>query len=898
MSVEELLGQMSQIDINVILDYSTHQLDLDLAEHYIGKLGIGSVLNLPQGDADWDARQYRRIMIELNTIAAKYNRPPLLWGLDSGHGANYIRNAILTPQPINLAATFNVSAAFAAGQLASRDTRAAGIAWIYGPMADVATMPLWPRVFETLGEDPLVVGKLAAAMVRGIQQDDTQSEAVPRRAAASVKHFIGYPTSRTGHDRDPSWIPTRHLYQYFVKPWQRVIHEGGAKTIMGSYTEVDGVPVTLNNALLQELLRDRLGFEGVFITDYEEVYNAWQWHHVVESKEASVVKALSLSDSLDVSMIPWDVNTTYTAVAKAVESGQLDKHRLKTSARRVMHLKDTLGLLTRTPMTMDDPNLDLVGTDREQVYAGMVHDSLILAENKQQLLPLDPASPLKILVTGPTAHSMGSQSGAWTRQWLGTDDRNLYSYGSTVWDSLQAASPHWETSYRCGVGVGGQHCSTTEDQQRDVSSIDLAVEAATAADVTVICVGEERYAEKGGDLNSLRLADGQYALVDAIRRQAPSTKIILVYFGGRARTLPQNIDTVVLGFVPGPDAGRALADIVTGAVNPSGRLPITYPASDNLGGVPYWHAVSEKCTQGTGPLPHSEFVRCEPAWPFGHGLSYTQFSYTNFEATGGIDRDLTFNVSVTNTGRRGGAEAVLFFTFDEFRSVTPEYKQLRAFHKIFLEPGESTTVVQVVPVDDLRFVGPDSDKHYVLDPDMKSYAAVGYDTDCRERTDEGGIVDSEFCVLLESDKSTQPNFPVCEAACQLWGEFGCFSYNKPSQQQCFDTCRAANRYPTGRWSWNYVECLEQVGWLHPASKPGEMCEKLTSYCRDIAVLHTPEVNIHQTNAAVLVTLMCSLAAILCLVLLRGVGFTKTKIIGHDGRLSAIRYTKLKNGRLE
>lgn len=823
MSVADLVGQMSQIDINVLLDYETHELDPIAAEHHIGKLGIGSVLNLPQGNVQWDARKYRSVAMELNRIARAHNRPPVLWGLDSGHGANYIRYATLTPQPLNLAATFNVTAAYQAGVIASRDTRAAGIAWIFGPLADVATHPAWPRVYETLGEDPLVVGTLAAAMVKGMQQKDGTAS-FPAQAAASVKHFIGYPTSRTGKDRGPAWIPRRHLYQYFVRPWQKVI-DAGAKTIMGSYTEVDGIPVTMHRELVQTLLRDRMGFKGVLVTDYEEVYHAWDFHHVAPTKPASVLQALAAASSLDVSMIPWDVDTFTKTVTEAVElHGTLNKQRLQTSVRRMLYLKESLGLMKES-LTMDEPNLELVGTDREQVYEGMVQDSLVLVENNG-VLPLNPKESLKIAVTGPTADSMGSQCGAWTRVWGGTDDRSYYSYGSTVWDSMQAvaASHGWEAEYSCGVDIDGNSCQDQAD------SIAAAVEAASKADVTFVCLGEAPYAEKQGDIDSLQLPIGQNKLVEAIRTKT-STKIVMVYFGGRPRTLPSgDVDAVLLGFLPGPDSGRAVADIVTGVVNPNGRLPITYPANDSLGGIPYWHAVSDLCMNG-----NHDIVKCAVAWPFGHGLSYTSFEYANFKATGGIDTDLTFTVTVKNTGTRAGAETVLFFTFDEFRSVTPEYKQLRAFDKVFLSAGESITVSKVVPVDELRFVGAESDQHYVLDPTMVAHAAVGYATDCRQRNDNGGLANTEFCIELKSQQPEKPYLPVCDSACQLWESTGCTSQYDFSHRQCLGMCSTAQRSALDHWDWDYVNCLERfIASQQPLRR--DSCWKMTSLCMDIFTL--------------------------------------------------------------
>ena len=922
MSVADLVGQMSQIDINIFLDKdNNYQFNHATAERFIGEMGIGSVLNLPQGGVQWSATDFRTIAIALDQIAAQYNRPPIIWGLDSVHGANYVQHATIAPQPLNIAATFNVTNAYATGVMASRDTRAAGLAWLFSPLVGIATVPQWSRVYETFGEDPTVVGSMAAAMIQGIQQPDTASPtSVPHRAAASAKHFVGYPHTRTGHDRAPAWIPTRHLYQYFVPPWKHVMDEAKPMTVMESYSEVDGVPMVVNGELLQHLLRDRLGFDGTLVTDYEEIYNAWQWHHVASTKAESVVQALAASASLDMSMIPWDVDTFSTAITEAIAEQRLDVERLKISARRVLDLKEQLGLMDNT-LTIVDPNLALVGSDRERVYSGMVHDSLILAENKEKVLPLDPNAPLKLLVTGPAADSMGAQSGGWTRQWQGTDDRSYYSYGDTTWERLKTASKEWEIAFRCGVDILGNDCSEDTDHHDEnmieiikhwtglgppSTSIAMAVQAASTADVTIICLGEEPNAEKPGDVNSLRLPAGQYNLVEAIRKNT-STKVVLVFFGGRPLTLPQDVDTVLLGFLPGPDAGRAVVDIVTGAVNPSGRLPITYPSGDTMGGLPYYHAVSDKCTHGGGPLPHYDYGPCDVAWPFGHGLSYTEFSYSDFVAVGGIDEDLSLSVTVKNIGNRDGADAVMFFTFDEFRPVTPEYKRLRAFEKIYLKAGESTTVKKVVPVDDLRFVGPDSDKHYILDPTMVSFVGVGSHTDCRARDEHNDPIETELCVRLQSRAPTKPYFPICDAACELWEQLGCYDHYGLSNASCHAACSTANASPDNRWDWNYVECLENLSWRQRESVVDQqLCWQVTNHCRNVFATptahhqDTPNLTIESPSGASLVLALGSsiFAAVLFCLLVHG-RFANRRSKGRkdNDSYASIQFTTLQNGAL-
>jgi beta-glucosidase len=847
MSLADQIGQMSQIDINMLLEDDGHggkRLNHDAVERFIGEMGIGSVLNTVAG-SQWTARQYRETAIALNQVAEKYKRPPVIWGLDSVHGANYIQNAILTPQPINIAATWNVSMAYAAGALASRDTRAAGIHWLFSPLLGLAIEPRWSRVYETFGEDPTLVGHMAAAMIQGIQAPEPS--AIPSRAAACAKHFIGYSSPRTGHDRSPSWIPTRHLYQYFVPPWKRAISIGATKTVMESYTEIDGVPMVANQDKLNYLLRYRLNFTGVLVTDYEEIRNLHNWHHTAASDEEAVIQALH-EGTVDMSMIPWDADGFAKSIVAGIQNHELLSDRIRESAARVVQLKHDLRMFDET-ITIVEPNLDLIGTD-EAAILPMVQDSIILAQNRDSILPLDPSRPLKIHITGPTSNSLSMQSGGWTWQWQGSPSDDWFTYGSTVFDSFQTVHA-WSISYSCGVDVLGKECDDPDETDIDQNVIDQvkhwvgltpttsmahSVQGAKAADVTVICIGEEPYTEKPGDVRSLSLPEGQYDLIRAIQRNT-DTKIIVIYLGGRPRlmsSIVDIVDAVILGFLPGPSAGAALVDVVTGHVNPSGRLPISYPSADDLGGIPYWHSVTDQCTNamdGTA-MPHYEYVPCSVQWPFGHGLSYTTFEYSNLSAVGGVDQDLQITVTVNNTGSRNGSETIMFFTFDDSRQTTPEYKRLRAFEKVTLAAGSSISVTKLVPLEDLRFVGHHDDTHDILDLDMVSYVGIGSATDCRRSPEENSL-----CERLHSSSSNKQYVAACEAACNIWNNTNCDSGK--NLDICLERCMSFNPYGpiNDGWGWNYVSCLEEVIWnaqkIGQPSSNDDVCWRMMTFCHDV-----------------------------------------------------------------
>lgn len=551
MSLQDKIGQMSQIDISLLFeDGGSQQVSDEKLVHYFGELGIGSLLNMADR---WDAQHYRQVMIRIQDIAKNHSRPPVIWGLDSVHGANYVHKAIVTPQPINLAATFNVTMSHRAGQIASRDTRAAGITWLFSPILGLALEPMWSRVYETFGEDPKLVSDMGHHMITGIQEPD--NGAIPSRAAACAKHFIGYSKPHNGHDRSPSWIPTRHLYQYFVPPWRAALKD--ALTVMESYSEYDGVPNVANRNSLQYLLRQRLGFGGVLVTDYSEILNLKSWHHVVASDEEASIYSLQ-KGSVDMSMIPFEADGFRNAIEAGIKRNSLSMARIDQSVERVLRLKEQLGMMDES-LTMDDVNIEKVGNDHDREEAlEMARQSIILAENHDNTLPLDPKAKIKVHITGPTASSLRYQSGGWTWQWQGpSGDEDWFTYGATILDAAKAQDTAWDISYSCGVDILGNECTDSSEVSvspgilskvedwlgighgAEMTSILQSASIASLADYIVVCVGEENYTEKPGDIRSLELPQGQLELVKALSET--NARIILVYFGGRPRLLRQMV---------------------------------------------------------------------------------------------------------------------------------------------------------------------------------------------------------------------------------------------------------------------------------------------------------------------------------------------------------------------
>jgi beta-glucosidase len=891
MSISDLIGQMSMIDISLLLNANASiskdgdsMINQTALQYYIGTLGIGSVYSFIESsnNIEWDANTFRSISIQIQNVSQQYNRPPVLWGLDSIHGANFIHGAIVTPQPINIAATFNTTVAYMAGQLASRDTRAAGLQWIFAPLIGLALEPRWSRYYETFGEDPYLVGIMASNMIQGIQYynhnqtdtnvNDTSSPSsiityngIPSRAAACAKHYLGYSKPNNGRDRSPSWIPTRHLYQYFVPPWKKVIQPNdngmtGVLSIMESYSEVDGIPMVANTATLNTLLRHRLNFNGVALTDFQEIEHLLTWHHVAKNQTDTVAYTLS-QGSIDMSMIPFNPEQYRNGVEYGVQSNTYTINRLRESVRRILSMKKELGMFDET-IAMENRNVELIGTDEESVM-GMVHQSIVLVKNEHNFLPLSRSygtynRQINVLITGPTANSRVYQSGGWTGHWEGAPNEDSFTYGSTVLNSF-VRQPAYNVTYSCGTDIIGRNCDSA--LLSNDSSIDQAAEIAQDVDIVIICLGEENYAEKPGDLvdDDLHLPFGQYDLVQTIVSQTKKdTRVLLIYLGGRPRLLGSIVDLVdaiILGFLPGPSAGDAIANIVTGQVNPSGRLPITYP-NTNTGTYPYYHTMSDQCTVGEGQLPHWSYIPCKVQWPFGYGLSYTTFQYSNLlvrRQSDKVDTDLDISVNVKNIGNMTGAETVLIFTFDEYRRTTPENKRLRAFHKVLLQPNQDITVNLTIFGDDLRFIGPHDDQHYITDPDMTYWVGVGSETDCRLNNIDAAS--DSMCVYMGVDDSTsQSNSPqhtdVCDTSCDIWiNRSGCASHYGLTYDSCMNMCTTINEYPNAAaslvrdgWGWNYVNCIESVviGFHHQPTTTNMQindCLKMTTLCRDIFRTH-------------------------------------------------------------
>jgi beta-glucosidase len=691
MTLEEKVGQLTQININNLYDAKSDKLNTTQLDYYIKQRLAGSFLNNLADSTDMNAAvpaTWVRIMNEIQDYIQKNTRLriPMIYGLDSVHGANYIRGATLFPQQIGMGATFNRTAARVWGEITAKDTRAVGVHWNFSPLADIAVNKQWGRVYETFGEDPYVAGELGKQVVKGYQGENVCDLKRGDKVAATMKHFIGYSSTRSGHDVDGSWMSKRVLDEYFVPPFQALV-DSGVATAMESYSDIDGDHVAKSKKILVDLLRDQMGFKGALVTDYEQIFKLNFQHHVAKSLNDSLVMAMKLG-SIDVSMVPHN-GQFFDMMVSLVKAGRLPEKTITKNAKRVLQLKYKMGLLDNNGQV--DPNSDLIKTigsagDRT-ASLNMARESVVLLENRNKALPLNPTS--KVFVTGPCADSLNYLTGGWTFAWQGAGKDDFYEgRGTTIVQGLKSIGGS-NVSYLPSVDINGKWFNNT--------SADHISGAAAASDVNVVCLGETNYAEFMGNVDDMRLPEGQTDLVKLLSKS--NKPLVLVLSQGRPRSFDNVVDlpsAILSSFLVGPEGGQAIAEIIYGKVNPSGKLPLVYTNKASMNTLNNYRRFSDS-------------YRVQ--WDFGHGLSYTTFNYTNLSLSSNQvqpNGSLEVSVTVTNNGAVAGAESILLYATQIYRTISPEFQRLRGFEKIYLNPNESKTVkFQILPKRDLSFINVD-----------------------------------------------------------------------------------------------------------------------------------------------------------------------------------------------
>ena len=681
MTLEEKIGQMTQVTLQVMANQhgtatQPFEFDLNKMREAIVKYHVGSIINVY--DVALNVDYWQKLITQIQDIAAKETRLkiPVLYGIDAIHGANYTTDATLFPQPINMAATFNSDLVKKEGEITSLEVRASGIPWNFYPILDLGRQQLWPRLWETFGEDVYLDSKMGESYIQGAQGNDISGN---DKVAVCLKHYVGYGFPFDGKDRTPAFISERMMQEYFLPPFQKAV-ESGAQTIMVNSSEVDGIPGHSNYHLLTEVLRGQLNFKGIVVSDWADIERLFSRDKVADSPEEAV--RMAVMAGVDMSMVPLDYSF-YNYLLKLVKESKVPESRIDEAVTRILRVKIMLGLIDN-PYPDEKLKSSFASKESDETNLEAAEESIVLAKNENNILPLPKTA--KVLITGPTANMLSVLNGGWTITWQG-DEESLYpKYKPTVLKAIQNKINPENVKYVQG---------TVFDS---VININEAVKASKDVDDIILCLGEHAYCETPGNINDLTLDTAQLKLAEALIKTGKP--VILVMIEGRPRLINPiagNVKGILLAFLPGMNGGQAVSNIIFGDANPSARLSVTYPKfPDALMHYDY------------KPLEGLEGNQFDPQWSFGYGLSYTTFSYSNLKLNKNelkTSDKIVISVDVKNTGNIKGKDAVLLYLNDEYASVSRPVKQLKRFTKIELNPGETKTVEFTLDNYDYSFIG-------------------------------------------------------------------------------------------------------------------------------------------------------------------------------------------------
>lgn len=679
MTLEEKVGQMTEVTLDVVSkpNNGNHQLDNDKLKEAILKYHVGSILNV--SGAAYTREHWYDIISGIQKVAAQDRlKIPVIYGIDGIHGQNYTAGSTLFPHEIALAATFNRALAHRQGEITAYEVRASYIPWNYSPVLDLGRNPLWPRIYETFGEDPYLAKTMGASLIRGYQGTDIGDK---YHVTACMKHYLGYSFPLDGKDRTPAWIPDRYMREYFLPSFAEAV-KAGAHTVMVNSAEINGVPVHASKYLLTDVLRGELHFDGVVVTDWRDIQYLHDRHHIAATQKDAVM--IAVNAGVDMSMVPLDY-TFYTYLMELAKEGKVPMWRINEATRRIIKLKYQLGLFERPVGNPDD--YPKFGSDEfRKASLQASEEAITLLKNNNNVLPLK--KDMKILVTGPTANTMRSLDGGWSYTWQGDVADKFAANKNTILEAIRQKIGKDNVTYQPGT-----------DFDKEQSIVD-AVSAAKKADAVVLCLGELSYTENVGNIDDLNLPAVQTQLADELAKTGKP--IILVMAEGRPRIVTEaesHSAATLMTYFAGNEGGDALANILFGDVNPSGKLSITYPRYANAL-VNYYRKNLEN---GNPDDSHGY----NPLYEFGYGLSYTTFSYSNLHLSKPDLKDgetLTVTVDVKNTGAVEGKESVLLYTSQLYASISPDTKRLRAYDKIDLKPGETKTVTFKITPQDIAFV--------------------------------------------------------------------------------------------------------------------------------------------------------------------------------------------------
>jgi len=679
MTLEEKVGQMTEVTSDVVsaTTNGVHQIDADKIKEAILKYHAGSILNV-SGHA-YDRKHWYEVISAIQAEAAKDRlKIPVIYGIDAIHGVTYTQGSTLFPQEIAMAATFNRDIVHKAGEITAYETRASYIPWNYSPVLDLGKSPLWPRIYETFGEDPYLGKTMGAAIITGYQGNNVGDK---YHVAACMKHYLGYGDPLSGKDRTPAWIPDRYMREYFLPQFAEAV-KAGAKTIMINSGEINGVPIHGSHYMLTDVLRGELHFDGIAVSDWRDIEYLHDRHHIAATQKEAVM--IAVNAGIDMSMVPYEYSF-YNYLIELVHEGKVPLWRINEAVHRILKVKYALGLFERPVGNPDD--YPKFGSDEfRKVSVQAATEAITLLKNNNNILPLK--KDVKVLVTGPAANTMRSLDGGWSYTWQGDQSDVFAADKNTILEAIQQKIGKDNVNYESGSSFDS------------LQNVEKAVAAAKKSDVIILCLGETSYTENVGNIDDLNLPVAQTQLAQALAKTGKP--VILVLAEGRPRIVTQAESlsaATIMTYFSGNEGGDALASILFGDANPSGRLSVTYPRFPNAL-VNYYRKNLEN---GNPDDSHGY----NPLYEFGYGLSYTTFNYSKLHLSKPDLKEnetLTVTVDVKNTGQREGKESVLLYTSQLYASIAPDTKRLRAYDKINLQPGETKTVTFKITAKDLAFV--------------------------------------------------------------------------------------------------------------------------------------------------------------------------------------------------
>jgi beta-glucosidase len=702
MTLEEKIGQMCEITIDVVSDFEASKkngftLNPAMLDTVIGKYKVGSLLNVPLSVAQ-KKEKWAEAIKQIQDLSMKEIGIPCIYGVDQIHGTTYTLDGTMFPQGINMGAAFNRELTEKAAAISAYETKAGCIPWTYAPVVDLGRDPRWSRMWENYGEDCYVNAEMGKASVRGFQGSDP-NHIGEYNVAACMKHYMGYGVPVSGKDRTPSSISRSDMREKHFAPFLAAIRQGALSVMVNSGVD-NGIPFHANRELLTEWLKEDLNWDGMIVTDWADINNLCTRDHIAATKKEAV--KIAINAGIDMSMVPYEVSFC-DYLKELVQEGEVPMSRIDDAVARVLRLKYRLGLFENP--YWDIKKYNKFGSEEfARVALQAAEESEVLLKNEGNILPL--AKGTKILLAGPNANSMRCLNGGWSYSWQGHLADQCAGAYNTIYESLCNKYGKENIIYEPGVTYAPyKNDNWWEENQPE---IEKSVAAASRADVIIACIGENSYCETPGNLSNLTMSENQRNLVKALA--ATGKPVILILNQGRPRIINDIVPlakAVINVMLPGNYGGDALANLLAGDANFSGKMPFTYPKYINAL-ANYDYKPCENMGQMGGNYNYDSVMDVQ--WNFGDGLSYTTYSYSNLKVdktSFTADDVLTVSVDVTNTGKVAGKESVLLYSKDLVASSTPDNIRLRNFEKVALNPGETKTVTMQLKGSDLAFVGYD-----------------------------------------------------------------------------------------------------------------------------------------------------------------------------------------------